>query len=96
MSEATFTLRHRAMWFLCWIAYRIVMAMPGPDDLSSRYGRLYLWLISYAGAYAHSDRSNFYLCNFFYRSDAEQKAAWDRHLALPSNVLGSLQPQGDK
>ena len=71
------------MWFWCWCCYRTYMAIPPADSHESRYGRFNMWLIGYAGAYAHSD-SDFHLCSFFYRTKEEQSAAWDRHIATLS------------
>lgn len=71
------------MWFWCWACYRIYTAIPAPDIHASHYGRFNMWLLGYAGAYANSSRADFHLCNFFYRNDAEQKLAWETHLAIP-------------
>ena len=74
----------RWMWFWCWLCYRAYMVLPVADSHHTRYGRFTLWLLGYAGCYAHSTIEDFHLCNFFYRTEAEQDAAWVRHLsALP-------------
>lgn len=69
------------MWFWCWLCFRIYLAIPTPRTHESLYGKLALWLLGYAGAYAHSNLSNFHLCRFFYGSDEAQCAAWDRYLS---------------
>jgi hypothetical protein len=69
------------MWFWCWLCYRAYMTLPVASSHHTLYGRFLMWLLSYAGAYAHSDLSDFHLCNFFYRTKEEQDAAWDGHLA---------------
>jgi hypothetical protein len=76
----------RWMWFWCWACYRAYLALPAASSHNTRYGRALMWLLGYAGAYAHSDPSNFHLCSFFYRTDAEQSAAWDRHLSAMSQA----------
>lgn len=73
----------RWMWFWCWACYRAYLALPTPSSHSTRYGHFQMWLLGYAGAYAHSNLSNFHLCDFFYRTEEEQCAAWDRHLSVP-------------
>lgn len=76
-----------SMRFWCWTCYRVYMAIPAPDSHASRYGQFNMWLLGYAGAYAHSDLSDFHLCNFFYRTKGDQSAAWERHIAAlpPAN-----------
>lgn len=68
------------MWLWCWFCYRAYMASPVAHDLHTRFGRLQMWLIGYAGAYAYSSELDFHLCRFFYGSDEAFNAAWDRHL----------------
>lgn len=75
------TLRHHAMWFWCWLCHRAYMTLPPAYSHHTRYGKLNLWLLGYAGAYAHSDRETFPLCLFFYRSKEDQSAAWDLFLS---------------
>ena len=75
---------HHWMRFWCWLCFRTYLALPIANDLKSRYGRLTMWLLGYAGAYAHSNRETFHLCSFFYRTKAEQDAAWDEYLSFPS------------
>lgn len=70
------------MWFWCWGCYRAYRALPVASSHATRYGRFLMWLLEYAGAYAHSSRADFHLCSFFYRSKAEQSAAWDQHLKV--------------
>lgn len=72
------------MWLWCWSCYRAYMALPPAASHQSRWGRFQIWLLGYAGGYAHSTRADFHLCSFFYRSKAEQSAAWDRHLGVKS------------
>lgn len=71
---------HHWMWFWCWLCYRAYILFPIASNHHTRYGRGMLWILGYGGAYASSDRSNFHLCIFFYRSVEEQNAAWDRHI----------------
>lgn len=73
----------RWMWFWCWACYRAYLALPMPDLHSTIYGRVNLWILGWAGAYAHSTLNDFHLARFFYRSDAEQAVAWEKHLAVP-------------
>lgn len=68
------------MRFWCWLCYRAYMLSPVASSHGTRYGRFMMWVLGYAGAYAHSTPDDFYLCNFFYRTKAEQSEAWDRHL----------------
>lgn len=75
------SLYFRWMWLWCWTCYRLYMAIPPASTHASRYGRFNMWLLGYAGAYAHSDLNTFHLCDFFYRTREEQSAAWDRHLS---------------
>lgn len=35
------------MWGFCWLAYRLALIVP--------YGRLYMWLLPFAGYYAYHD-----------------------------------------
>lgn len=81
---------HHWMWFWCWLCHLTYMASPVADSQHSRYGRFQMWLLGYAGAYAHSDRGNFHLCLFFYRDRAEHSAAWDRHIAQSPPSRGTL------
>jgi hypothetical protein len=78
MSHAVY---FNLMRFWCWLCYRAYMASPVAMSHSTRYGLFQMWLLGYAGAYAHSTRADFHLCDFFYHTRAEQSAAWDRHLA---------------
>ena len=71
----------RWMWFWCWACYRLYLALPSHYQRSGFYRGFSLWLLGYAGSYAHSTLADFHLCNFFYRTEAEQCAAWDRYLA---------------
>jgi len=80
MTEAE-RIERAAMRFWCWLCFHSYMMLPMARSHKSLYGRAMGWVLGWAGAYAHSDRSNFHLCRFFYKSDEEQSAAWDRHSA---------------
>jgi len=85
-------LYHRWMWFWCWACYRAYLVLPSAFEHGTLYRKFSFWLLGYAGAYAHSDPDNFYLCRFFYRSDAECEAAWDLHIAqLPEPNIPTAQ-----
>lgn len=72
----TWTLYHRWMWFWCWLCYRAYMALPMPYSHHTRYGRFNMWLLGYAGCYAHCDtRESFGECSFFRSS---QRSSADR------------------
>lgn len=45
----------RIQWFLCWAAYRLYRILPVTLNSGSRYWRFNMWLVGYAGAYAHSE-----------------------------------------
>lgn len=45
----------RLQWVGCWFAYHAYLKLPFKHDHSTRYGRFKLWLLGFAGAYAHSD-----------------------------------------
>jgi hypothetical protein len=46
----------RAYWFWCWLCFKTFMALPHARTHESLYGRITLWLLSYAGYYAYSPR----------------------------------------
>lgn len=72
----------RWMWFWCWFCHRAYLSLPIASTHKSRYGRFSLWLLGYAGSYAHSDLSSFHLCSYFHRSKEDQDAAWDRFVSV--------------
>lgn len=40
-------------WFWCWLCYRAYLALPLPMTHRSTYGKFSLWLLGFAGFYAH-------------------------------------------
>ncbi len=44
----------RLHWFWCWLCFRVYIALPMPRTHKSLYGRFSLWILGYAGYYAHS------------------------------------------
>ena len=82
------TAYHHLMWFWCWACFRAYMALPSSRTHRSRYGRFMLWLLGHAGAYAHSDRSNFHLCSYFCSSSDEQEEAVANWIATPKTEAG--------
>lgn len=87
------TPRHYVVGFWCWLCYRAYLTLPMSGSHESLYGRFSLWLLGFAGAYAHSDRDTFPLCLFFYRSKEEQSVAWDAFLA--SRLSSTNHPGAD-
>jgi hypothetical protein len=81
------------MWFWCWACFKAYTKSPVAHNQHSLYGRFQMWLLGYAGCYAHCDIHSFHLCNFFHRTDEEQDAAWDRHLATLSRQVVSPEEQ---
>jgi hypothetical protein len=71
---------HHWMWFWCWLCYRLYLALPAAMNLNTRYSRICLWLLGYAGCYAYGTRENFPWCRFFFESDEACRAAWAKHL----------------
>ena len=47
-------MKKRLQWIGCWFAYRVWMVLPMWRG-DGWYWRFSLWLIQYAGAYAHSE-----------------------------------------
>ncbi len=45
----------RLQWIWCYAAFRLYMVLPFSMSHKTLYGRLKLWLLSYAGTYAHSE-----------------------------------------
>lgn len=43
-------------WFWCWLCFRAYLALPIAGTHKSIYGKFTLWLLGYAGFYAHSPR----------------------------------------
>jgi hypothetical protein len=43
-------------WFWCWLCFRTYLALPMPRTHKSVYGRLSLWILGFAGFYAHTPR----------------------------------------
>jgi hypothetical protein len=83
MATTRWTAFHYLMWIWCWLCFKAYMALPVAGSNKSRYGRCNLWLLSYAGCYANSDRATFPLCRFFFRSNAEQSESWDEFVKGP-------------
>lgn len=51
----------RLLWIWCWIALKLYLNLPLGSDHRNLYGRFLMWLLGYAGAYAHSeDYADFY------------------------------------
>lgn len=69
------TIYHHWMWIWCWACYRAYMALPAAESHDSRYGRFMMGRLGYAGAYAHSDKSNFHLCSFFEQASQDRSDA---------------------
>lgn len=69
------TLHEHLMWFWCWLCFKAYILLPVSGSHKTTYGLLMLWVLGYAGAYAHCTRKNFHLCRFFFRSDEEWRAA---------------------
>lgn len=44
-----------AEWFWCFVAFKLYLWLPPAITHKSRYGRFTLWLLSYGGAYAHTE-----------------------------------------
>lgn len=45
----------RILWFWCYMAFKLYLWLPFEQaGYETRYGRFKLWLLGYAGAYAHS------------------------------------------
>lgn len=59
----------RWMWIWCKACFKVYLALPLPATHKSLYGRFSLWLLGYAGAYAHSTRENFHQCSFFDKAE---------------------------
>jgi hypothetical protein len=45
----------RIRWIWCWAAYHLWVALPFAPYHETRYGKFRLWLLAYAGSYAHSE-----------------------------------------
>lgn len=43
-------------WFWCWLCFRLYLALPLPMTHRSLYGKFSLWILGYAGFYAHDPR----------------------------------------
>lgn len=81
-QQGEWTIYHHFMWFWCRSCFRVYMVLPLAKSHRSIYGAFMLWLLGYAGAYANTSRTTFYLCRFFYRSDVDHQMAWARHSSL--------------
>lgn len=46
-------MRH-LFWFWCWLCFRFYLAAPIASTHKSLYGRFMLWVLGYAGYYAHT------------------------------------------
>jgi len=80
---------HYWMWFWCWACFKAYMNLPTASTHHSRYGRFLMWLLGYAGAYAHSDDGKtFHLCDFFYPTRQAQSDAWDLHTTKTDQGAG--------
>jgi hypothetical protein len=44
----------RTLWIWCYIAFKLYLWLPTSLNHKTLYGRFALWLLGYAGAYAHS------------------------------------------
>lgn len=85
------TAYHHFMWFWCWACFRAYLTLPMPATHKSRYGRFNLWLLGFAGGYAHSTRADFHLCIWFHPNEEAQAAAWEAHSDAVASQDGSGQ-----
>lgn len=75
----------RLQWFGCYLAFRLYLAIPLARDIKSRLARLQLWLLQYAGAYAHSPDFEFFCENARFGRKGRELARMDKMRKISDN-----------